>query len=1132
MATNFLSAGVGFSEIDNSLTTPTAGLWSGAAVIQSGWGPVNDPQYITSENELVSVFGKPNQYNFKNWLTAASYLAYSGSMYVTRANSSKLSTASSAPIAQVTQGISHKISTKHFEVVATGSFYGYEKNSLELEQFVAAYVKVPRYAYIKSRKEILQDGSFIVVKVFRGIDIPSASDIEQGLAPEVTTYVTSEPISTIEEYEDLKQNYPVWIDAGRGIGSKVEGTFYKTYMITPGVSNVKNRGLYYKDWNGMQSDLITYYVDGEGGKYSTVLTSGLCNPESFIEYIRVKRTNEEGREAFEMYSGISGITETNTKIKNGTYYRVNDVPHFCKLTSNRFTLESPTNERTYSSYIDYDDEEYLLIDDEYGDIEADGKAFPKLTRTQYKVLHRNYGLGELITTAYGSANVGNNNVFFGVLSSTEIKEIDQNGQAVTWKEYRDDLVREAARIASGGVDTPDDLQVEAFARENHMVFGDKYYDCAPIARSYSFVWNEAEGDFRLSEDVVVYDKNSEMNDFSNISGDANVNVLYIDIEEKSSYQFITIQNVKRKIYTSENVINGIYTMYPEPEDGEDATHVAVDFYYARILDSNLMNIGGAGFALRSEDWVLKADGKTFIQYNSKSSDYFSVPVVSNSLNVVGATLTKNPIVIKPNYLTILNDQDYELNYEDGQGTYGEFCCRFPGKLGDSIMVTYADADNFRWWSAPVLDDFGNVVGIEDYTKYFAYAPSTSTYAQDRGASNDEIHLLVIDAGGRITGTKGAILEKYEHLSKAKNAKGIDGDSTYYVKVLKNRSKYIYCIDVPDGSNWGENVTDVDGEGVAFDAAHCNDDGYPKFHFLSGGNDDYNSTDGQIEEAFEFYRNREQYNVINIVCGAVSGVVARWVVENICEVKRDCIAFASVGGDNPVVSTSLTKTAQAETAWRDKYLNLSSSYLCIDSGFKQMYDKYNDEYRVIPLCGDIAGLWAQTNERQDYGYSAAGYNRGYVKNVVKLMYSPMKEHRDLLYPKSINPVITEPGTGTLLLGDRTSLMKPSAFRFLNVRYLFVYLERILTEAAKYSLFEINDSVSRANLIALVTPALDRCIGNRTINAYKVVCDSSNNTNEMIDNGEMQIDIRIQPNKSIQWVQLVFTADRTGTNYSEA
>jgi hypothetical protein len=404
-----------------------------------------------------------------------------------------------------------------------------------------------------------------------------------------------------------------------------------------------------------------------------------------------------------------------------------------------------------------------------------------------------------------------------------------------------------------------------------------------------------------------------------------------------------------------------------------------------------------------------------------------------------------------------------------------------------------------------------------YADNFDAAPGTSTYVADKGGSRDEMHIIVIDEDGKFSGSANTVLEKYAFVSKASDAKSDEGSSTYYPRVIFNRSKYVYWMDhTTGGTNWGTAAlgTTFTNLNVGVGAS------------LSGGTT-VTPTDADTIRGFGYFADPEIVDISLVLGGVASQTVATYLIGNVAEARKDCLVFLSPRRDD-VVDQAGNERANITT-----YRNLltSSSYAVIDSAWKYQYDKYNDVYRYVPMNGDTAGLCVRTDVERDPWFSPAGFNRGQIKNVIRLSYNPTKAERDELYKIGVNPVVTFPGEGTILFGDKTMLAKPSAFDRINVRRLFIVLEKAIAKAAKFSLFEFNDEFTRAQFVALVEPFLRDVRGRRGIYDYRVVCDETNNTGEVIDRNEFIGDIYIKPARSINFIQLNFVAVRTGVAFDE-
>ncbi len=405
-----------------------------------------------------------------------------------------------------------------------------------------------------------------------------------------------------------------------------------------------------------------------------------------------------------------------------------------------------------------------------------------------------------------------------------------------------------------------------------------------------------------------------------------------------------------------------------------------------------------------------------------------------------------------------------------------------------------------------------------YYKEFDTAPGTSAFASAVGGSLDEVHVVVVDDAGQFSGVAGTILEKYPFLSKALNARTSTGTTNYYVNVINTTSKYVWFANAPSGmTDWGTNANSNTFLTLT----------YPLAVTLSKGANGNISTEGQLMAAFDLYANAELYDISLLMASKASYELANYVIQNVAEVRKDCVAFISP--ENVTTGEYIVGASAQQTTDLKAYADLitSSSYGFIDSGAKYQYDLYNDTFRWVPLNGDIAGLAARTDDTNDPWWSPAGYNRGQIKNVVKLGFNPaQRTDRDVLYQARINPVISEKGQGVLLFGDKTALSKPSAFDRINVRRLFIVLEKSIAIAAKFMLFEFNDQATRNLFVGMVLPFLRDVQGRRGIQSFKVVCDETNNTNEVIASNNFVADIYIQPNYSINFITLNFVATRSG------
>jgi hypothetical protein len=576
-------------------------------------------------------------------------------------------------------------------------------------------------------------------------------------------------------------------------------------------------------------------------------------------------------------------------------------------------------------------------------------------------------------------------------------------------------------------------------------------------------------------------------------------------------------------------------------------------------------------------------------------DFFSAAnflQYSNALRVVRAQNSSiaNAVASGSSFV-IKNDTDYTNNYATGQGSVGEWAAKTAGAWGNSLLVSICpSATAYEETAKTTLNDASTSVGdttvvltsstgfnvgdivnfsttaaTDDYDDGHEYrvtandtgsntitivrhpsgtgglqrtltngcnvrrrwrfydqvsgAPGTSPYASARSGVNDEIHIIVVDEDGVITGTQNTVLEVYSKLSKASDAKSPQGDSNYYPTVILNKSKYVYWMDHnAGGSNWGSAASSVTFTAVTT----------PTLTSLQSGSDGSAITNAQKKTAYEKFLDSETVDIGLIIAGAGDSTHVDNVI-SIAEDRKDAVVFVSPERSDVVnVANANTQTSNVIGFYNTIR---SSSYVVFDSGYKYQYDRYNDVYRYVPLNGDIAGLSARTDLVADSWYSPAGFNRGIIRGAVKLAFNPNKTQRDDLYRNRVNAVVTFPGQGTVLFGDKTGLSAPSAFDRINVRRLFIVLEKAISTASKFQLFEFNDEFTRANFRNIVEPFLREVQGRRGITDFLVVCDETNNTGEVIDRNEFVAEIFIKPARSINFITLQFVATRTGVSFEE-
>tara|TARA_B110000285_G_C15132845_1_gene624835 strand:- start:883 stop:2601 length:1719 start_codon:yes stop_codon:yes gene_type:complete len=513
----------------------------------------------------------------------------------------------------------------------------------------------------------------------------------------------------------------------------------------------------------------------------------------------------------------------------------------------------------------------------------------------------------------------------------------------------------------------------------------------------------------------------------------------------------------------------------------------------------------------------KPDANTFTWFWT-AANYLAY---ANNLWVVRnvGTAAKNAVVGDTDAgtaVTVLNKDSYDsITFTDQL-----FVAKYPGALGNSLKIQAIDSNG--WGDASI-----NALFLANFDR----APGTSTDVGNAGGSEDEMHILVIDEDGLWTGTPGYILEKHAFVSKASDAKKIDGATNYVVNVMRNESKYAYVGLVTKFTENSSGTIVPAGTAKAGTTFSTFDSSTASEAIVGGslslGVSDDAQTDALLQASYALYTTPEVIDITLLLGGASSTTTGRWIVDNIASVRKDCMAFVS-----PLQASVVNNPGGEVTALiADNTALGSSSYAVMDSAWKYQYDRYRDVFMYVPMNGDIAGLCARTDYTNDAWWSPAGLNRGTIKNIVKLSWEATKANRDTMYPISINPTITVTGAGVVLWGDKTMQVVPSAFDRINVRRLFIVLEKAISIAAKSMLFEFNDEFTRAQFVNMVSPFLRDVQGRRGITDFKVVCDSSNNTGQVIDTNNFVGDIYIKPARSINFIQLNFIAARTDVSFSE-
>lgn len=512
----------------------------------------------------------------------------------------------------------------------------------------------------------------------------------------------------------------------------------------------------------------------------------------------------------------------------------------------------------------------------------------------------------------------------------------------------------------------------------------------------------------------------------------------------------------------------------------------------------------------------------------------TVTVGANSatITLTGANTQANNVTTANNVYNLFNIGD---NIDVGNTSIGKQALRITGKSGITQSGSNNQNASFVLNLADVYKlsvDFDTAVNANTVTRSWQYAnivdvaPGQSAYVAASGntSANDLLHVVVVDQDGKFSGTPGTVLEVYQNLSRATDAKGNDGSSIYYKTVLNDQSNYVWWANDRPGAVSNAAISVVSGSNTS-----------PLLLSFTGGQDGASETSADsfsnVVRAYDKLAATETAEFSLVIAGRASGAndvqLGNYLIDNIAESRRDCVVFVSPARADVVNAVG----SEAQNVVDFRNLLRSTSYAVLDSGYKYQYDKYNDLFHYVPLNGDIAGLCAFTDLNRDPWFSPAGFSRGNIRNVVKLPFNPNQAERDLLYKNGVNPVVTFPGQGTILFGDKTLLKQTSAFDRINVRRLFIVLEKAISTAAQSSLFEFNDEFTRAQFRSLVEPFLRDVQGRRGITNFRVVCDETNNTSQVIDSNSFVGDIYVRPNRSINFIRLNFVAVRSGVEFTE-
>lgn len=1018
---NLLSPGVQVVEKDLTQIVPKVSTSRGAYAGRFNWGPVLDPQLVSNEPELVTVFGKPNNDTYESFFTAANFLQYSNSMYVSRADSANLKNAVAKPSSSVervtllTSGSGYT-SVPTVQVGAPNTFDGQQAVATAVLQGAGVITIADAGSNYLPTNLITSPGTGFTV----GMKIIFSTPQETVDVTDDNGVVTEQVIPAQGEISELT--------VGTGVAKiKVTqvGAGYTSAATIVGITNP----------DGSTVEVNTFTHDPV--PVNTSLVKEIVVTVEGSGYTSVPTITVSGGGGATQATGVAVIAPVGIKVRNKNHYEQN----FIDGQGNFGPVAAKYAGALGNSLL------FAMADSATFDTTVDGRFF---SRTRVERFESNAEISKvrrLIPTALPGSSAASS---FTAASSTIVGKV----------------------VRTAGNNTKQSGAAGGFQSFANIELG--------LVRS-------------VEAGTFVKVTLAKANPY---------------LKGTPNNPFVT------PVLINTNVVLN--------RTGLAATVIGTFDGYAKVWDSRVDD-----FVIDNQSFYIKLNTVgAALTLSTTGSDTLSIAAVA------GGIVTANQMVTGYTYTINTSGSTNFVLAGAINNNVGTTFTATRALTGNGSVRTVANVGAIRRVEkTEVLNMVGNnkaeaINAVCDrewrYSKEFSRAPGTSSFAAAAGGQNDEVHMLLIDATGLITGAPGTVIQKWEGASKAGDAKSSNGTSSYY-KNLINNSGWLWWLDAPDTAdqvgraNWGSVAKNNN-----FDSLANNPD-----VTLSGGDDGDALTEANIMDAYEMFDDASAYDISLMPTGNVSANTAAWIIENIAAVRKDVVAFISA----PLLIGTASDIATEMVQYRDSIDvgDAAASYGVMDSGWKYQYDRYNDVFRWIPLNGDVAGLCAYTDNVSDAWFSPGGFSRGQIKNVTKLAFNPTLAQRDLLYVGGINPVVTFPGEGTILYGDKTMQKKSSAFDRINVRRLFIVLEKAVANAAKYQLFEFNDDFTRAQFKNLVEPFLRDVQGRRGIVDFRVKCDTTNNTPAVIDANEFIADIYIKPNRSINYITLNFIATKTGVSF---
>jgi len=1052
-----VSPGVNISEIDASTSVPALVTNIGAMVGRFSKGPVGQITEVSSEEELVTIFGKPNNANYKSWFTAANFLAYSNSLKIVRvANDSAVAQANKA-----LNAVSGKV-TVSSATAGTQTATGTAESSTTIygssaQTFTAAITgSVQSFDLFDGVNDGTND-QYLLPRLDNTSALVTANGSAAGTDSNVRDLVASDVTVSV-----------------RGVGETSGGLVPASrYALATGTNSGDVTKITLQEVIGDSSNSGPWYIHAQANAAWKTDGTGYATGGFFYPlYTRMTDAN-----AADSAAGGTGSSHGHYFSKYASAFDSSSI------AANTITLTNAN----------------------HGFVQGDVVIFKEGTAGDT--------LGLTDGTSYYVASVSGADV---TLSETYTYSTNTAGAAVTLSTgaqtdhmlhkvfYMPDL---STLAVHEGAAAPADTNILLWANKNDEVV-------ITVALQQSHLMDTAPGSHAVQNGLVTATNS--------------VDGAY------SASDFTVSANSTTITFTSNAPATGETVTVVVPARRSFPLSPAVDSTAGQTLEVDV-----AGTAqVSGTDFTLSADGAT-VTFSTAPADAAAISftirnAAANSFSYTSATLY------------IKNDDDFDNNFGFGAAVANghEFAAKHPGIWANNMKVYLVDEttySNFKTTHPAIASALKGVPRANDMTIDLTASNPVGTPDNEKLTQGLSLVVTMTDPQ---TGTE-RVVETIEEMSKAANGKTEVGENRYYVNVINSSSNWVKILNHPIANgDWGGDIVVSNGGSVASKrsfatlATSGNTDGTELFisRPFGGGQDGITPTVQQFQAGYDMYADAENVDVGFILQGEMADVAdslaaAQGAVGHIIDIaisRKDAIACispreADVAADRDAMSSDNTIAFFQGVK--------SSNYAFADSNYKYMSDKFNNTYRYVPFNGDTAGLMVRSELERDAWYSPAGFNRGVYRGVVKTMQNQTKADRDALYSAAINPVVSFAGQGTVLFGDKTFTQKPSAFSRINVRRLFIVLEKSIATAAKFTLFEFNDEFTRSQFTSLIEPFLRDVQGRRGIYDFKVVCDATNNTSEVIDRNEFIGDIFIQPARSINFIQLNFVAVRTGVDFNE-